>query len=80
MSRSTELEQTARETGWSKPARVSGLDQKQPQVRMSKEQSNAPLTLKNTLRKRYERDRYYYGLSSIPFCGSDLMGVFGVTI
>jgi hypothetical protein len=80
MSRSTELEHTAPEAGWSKQLRVSGFDEKQSNVQMSEEQSNPLLTLTNTLRKCYERNRHYYCIKSFPFREPDLTRVFGVAI
>jgi CMP-N-acetylneuraminic acid synthetase len=80
MSRWTELEHTAPEAGWSKPLRVSGVDKKQSNVKMSKEQSNPLRTRENTLRKCYERNRHYYFIKSCPFDEPDRTRVFGVAV
>lgn len=80
MSRSTELEHTALETGLSKPARVSGFDEKQLNVQKSKEESNSLCALKNTLSKHCERNGHYNSLKRFPSSESDLTRVFGVAI
>ncbi|HXH85264.1 MAG TPA: hypothetical protein VNI35_00475 [Nitrospira sp.] len=80
MPRSTVFEQTARESGRSKPARVSGLDVKQSNDQMSKEQSNSLRALQNTLSKRYDRNRHYYSFARFSFPDSDGTRVFGVIV
>jgi hypothetical protein len=80
MRRSTVFERTAREAGRSKPARVSGLDEKQLNGQMIKEQSTPLGSRKNTLSNRYERNRHYYSLERFSFRDPDLTRVFGVTV
>jgi len=75
MSRSAVFEQTVREAGGSKPARVSGLEEKQSNVQMSKEQSIPLHALKYTLSKHYERNRRYYRLKRFSFHDLDLTRV-----
>ena len=80
MSRSMELEHTAPEAGWAKPLVVLGLDEKQSNGQMGKEQRNPLLTLRNTFRKCYERNRHYDCIKSFPFREPDLTRVFGVAV
>jgi hypothetical protein len=75
MSRSTHLEHTARGAGRSKPAWVSGLDEKRSDALISKEESNSLLILKNTL-----HNRRCYSIERLPFREPDLSRVFGVAV